>query len=128
MALGRPGRASPAFGMATFLKPNMVVLLQSFPRNIGLALLPRNGPNDHVWASPRYAAFTRMGGGLRPRVADQGFFLAPEHKAQNAKQAEQAPARCRQNTDHQRIPKVAAGVRPDYRLKAGKAAGIEQFP
>src|SRR5690242_4786987 len=49
---------------------------------------------------------------LRPRVADQGFFLASEHKAQNAKQAEQAPARCCQNTDHQRIPKVAAGVRP----------------
>src|SRR4029078_7921121 len=64
----------------------------------------------------------------RPRVADQRLFLAAEQKEDDAQATQDAPAWCRQNGHHHRVPEQAAGIGLNGRLKFCEAAGIDQRP
>src|SRR6185369_4969948 len=64
----------------------------------------------------------------RPRVADQRLFLAAEQKEDDAQATQDAPAWCRQNGHHHRVPEQAAGIGLNGRLKFCEAAGIDQLP
>src|SRR6476646_136645 len=104
IGLARPGKASPALGMATFLKPNMLGPPAIADRNICRTAACRNGLPITSWqevgfrgSRAREATHCRS----RPCVADQRLLLAAEHKEENAEKAEEAPAWRRQNAHRQ---------------------------
>src|SRR6478609_5347449 len=133
IGLVRPGSASPGLGMATFLKPNMLGSPAIVACNICRVKPARNAQGDPKRSrlgQRRSAPLSRkpLNCQLWPRIAYQWLLLATEHEEKDAEKAEQAPARCRQDRNQDRVPEIPAGIGPNGRLKLCEAAGVDQLP
>src|SRR5262249_14318608 len=105
IGLARPGNASPGLGIATFLNANIFGSAAIAFRHVCRVEPGRTGPCITSRKGCR-VDFTRARATprSRPYVPDQRLFLPTEQKKKDPEDAEQAPARRRQDRDHKRIP------------------------